>query len=371
MKRIVARQQPGHFVQGVELLKVERCALDGMTIAEIAKACETKNAVISLILAEYLPPEVTKERNRIRKEFAESRKRNADKEVNERLVAECAAIHGMTISQISHRCGVPVDKIRELLYEKFPPVVNNMRLKQIQRKNMANTRASETNENRLSYIAEETLAERDDLTEEDVLQKLRETRLIVKTSEELNLDKEIVEFLAQKHDINVVNEKGTKIGGYRTDKQLLAGLLQAFKEASSNGQYLTVKEYDKWAKSQPIRYPTFQIIQKRFGSWSKGCEAAGVPIFLRDSGKPPNKWTAESCKAWFDQWIRECQENGTETTVAAYNNWIKNNEAPSHTTIRKYLTPGATNWYVLCAEGIARVCAEDDQCQLPEPSTAD
>lgn len=339
-------------MEGVDVAKVERCALHGMTIGEIVRSCGSQSPTIKRILREHLPPEIDKERKRLRAKINIQRKRNIGKGIDLRLLAECA-LQGMPINQISLRCGFPRDEILRIINDVFPPFVEVERRKALAARHRETYREWIESPEARWHVADVALGQRDDVTEDEVLDLLRECRLVVRTAETLNLPVEIVELIAERHSVHVIRESGTKQGGARSDEQLLEGVRQAWEEECSEDRFLSVNQYNIWARRQEVRFPTSQIVQRRFGSWKMACRLAGIPVFEGHIGKPKSMWSAERCQEVFDAWIRERMARDGKYTVASYIRWSEKNDAPSHTTLRKYLV--RDSWYELVAEAIARV----------------
>jgi len=81
-------------------------------------------------------------------------------------------------------------------------------------------------------------------------------------------------------------------------------------------------------------HPPSPTIMRRFGSWSKACEVAGVPV--RDLGQVgrPQKWTDEEMLEVLAEFLNGPRRR--DTSFAAYSEWAKRRKArPSGGAILK------------------------------------
>jgi len=254
----------------------------------------------------------------------------------------------LTVGEMSLRLGVPIKVLRHVLTEVLPPHIEQTRIRERARRKKTGT------ETRLRSTAEWLL---DNDTKQRLLKRLREVRLVRRVAGEFGLPVGVVEWTARQAGIVVVKEHGVKMGGYRTDKQLLEGMRQAWKEMRPDGSPLSMMAYNDWAASQPVKYPTDQIVRIRFGSWREACQLAEIPETDRNITPSPARWTAEQCQQMFDRWTKSQLRKSVnrDMSVTAYSMWAKRHSAPAHATVRKYLMVGDKNWFNILAESLARV----------------
>lgn len=326
---------------------VRRLAPAGLSVHQISRQTGIPPEEVSRVLREVLPPEIEAERRRQRQAQTKLRRRNIEAPLDVRKVA-ALALSGLTVSEMSLRLGVPTNVLRHVLKEVLPPQVEQARVRKKARRNNTGT------ENRLRATAEWLL---DDDTKQRLLKRIREVRLVRRVAGELGLPPRVVEWAARQAGIVTVKEHGVKMGGHRNDEQLLDGMRLAWKEMRPDGSPLPMSAYNDWAASQPVKYPTDQIVRIRFGSWRKACRLAGVPETERNITPSPARWTKEQCRHQFDRWTKSQlrKTSNRDLSVLSYSVWAKRHSAPSHATIRKYLMSGNKNWFNILAESLARV----------------
>jgi hypothetical protein len=84
----------------------------------------------------------------------------------------------------------------------------------------------------------------------------------------------------------------------------------------------------------PANHPPSQTVLRRFGSWTKACEVAGIPTRVLDNVGRPRTWSDEQMLAVLAEFLASPRR--TDTTFAAYSRWARLRKArPSGAALLK------------------------------------
>ena len=81
-------------------------------------------------------------------------------------------------------------------------------------------------------------------------------------------------------------------------------------------------------------HPSSQVVLRRFGSWRKACQAAGVPVRDLPNVGRPQRWSDEEMLGHLAEFLGS--KRWPQKTFAAYSEWAKLRKArPSGPTLIK------------------------------------
>lgn len=80
-------------------------------------------------------------------------------------------------------------------------------------------------------------------------------------------------------------------------------------------------------------HPSSQVVVRRFGSWTKACQAAGVPVRDLPNVGRPQRWSDEELLTHVSEFLRSRRK---DKTFLGYSEWAKLRKArPSGPTLIK------------------------------------
>lgn len=258
---------------------------------------------------------------------------------------------GLTLQEIGARVGVSRERVRQVLRDQWPDLVESRKRLASLRRNEQSARADvDAKSDRWSRVREELAA--DGIDPDEVLRHLLRSRHVPRTARAFRLDPARVSTLYKVSPfVFPLVERGSAILRRHSDEMIIERLRQAARFLGVS--LLTGNAYNDFAARQnltPEAWPSAQTVAKRFGGWRGACEAAGLDAkaarreYVQDF--PPSR-----CRAFVDQYVRSALVAGKNATLSGYDRWAKTAGGPSAPTVRNRLGP----WTETLASSLGRI----------------
>lgn len=107
-------------------------------------------------------------------------------------------------------------------------------------------------------------------------------------------------------------------------------VLDALRRAAMFEQPLSYVRYDELRTTHSINGPSAIRVLQIFGTWAKACSEAGVEHGRRIRATYPRRWSEDEMVDFVASFLQQSSTG----SLAAYEQWAKQNDAPSGPTIR-------------------------------------
>lgn len=258
---------------------------------------------------------------------------------------------GLTLQEIGARVSVSSERVRQVLRDNWPDLVQSRKYLASRRRKEGSSRAeAEAKSDRWHRLREELGA--DGIDADEVLGHLLQSRHVPRTARAFKLDALRVSSLyeASPFEFPLV-ERGSTISQRHSDETIIDYLRKA--ALVLDVTLLTANAYNDFAARQnltPDAWPSAQTVAKRFGGWRAACEAAGLDAraarreYFQDF--PPAR-----CRQFVDRYVRSALSSGDRPTLSGYAVWARTAGGPSAATVRNRL--GA--WTETLASSLGRI----------------
>lgn len=258
---------------------------------------------------------------------------------------------GLTLQEIGVRVGVSRERVRQVLRDKWPDLVQARKYLASRRRKDESARAeADAKSDRWHRLREELGA--DGIDADEVLGHLLRSRHVPRTARAFKLDVQRVSSLyaASPFEFPLV-ERGSTIPRRHSDETIIEYLRKA--ALVLDVTLLSASAYNDFAARQnltPEAWPSAQTVAKRFGGWRAACEAAGLDAMAARreyvQAFPPAR-----CREFVDRYVRGALTAGDRPTLSGYATWSRTAGGPSAATVRNRL--GA--WTETLASSLARI----------------
>ena len=175
------------------------------------------------------------------------------------------------------------------------------------------------------------------LTEQQVLEDLRQTRVMSRAAARTGLAEGVLHAIYEQNGRPFLL---ARLPSPKSVEEIVRSLWYLQSAAEHLGvSTLPASHYDRFARNQNLtveQWPRSAAIRRMHGGWNEACDAAG----LEPSGRSPQvRFPAHRCRQFIDRYVSECVSTQVEPSGSGFLSWRAENGGPSISQIEYELGP--------------------------------